>query len=708
MSKYFSRSDKKYFNRQKKIIVMAFGLTIRRRLWLCLLICGLSFSTAGAKERVLELSWSQDVHLMAPWMDVLEDPQGKLTWKDLHEPEYASRFYPVDTPALNFGLTSSVFWLRFRVANGTDGRGTVSFERIFDPGTAFPGRVRWALYDGPTGSLISANGLESADGDMVQLTITPASRLYYLRVHSDTGLILYPQFSTWRGVLEKKRLTALGFGLFYGIMTAVMVYNLLLFFSFNDLGYLWYVLHLVFTVLYFMGVNGLTEQYLLPGQPDLVGMLNRSFLSMMTATMALLTRTFLTTRDRTPLLDNILNGLFFLSCILAVLNPVMPARLINPVLSLLGVTLPPLIIMTSWKIFKKGFRPARLYMTAWGFFLAGALSFALIVSGNTAYTLSGFYAFQVGSAVSVVVLSLALGARIRTLRTERASFKKSMERVSMILNSVENGVFLIEPRSLTIREINRSAARLIGASRSEIIGLSCRSFIRSAHRKTCPVLGGMEKMHRREDHLMTALNDSLPVLMRAERIELEGRRLILNSFVDISDLKQMENKLKHLAATDPLTGADNRRSFFERGNSELLRAKRYCRPFSVIMADADHFKRVNDIHGHAVGDRVLKMLVKTGVENIRKTDRIGRIGGEEFGVILPEADIKTASGIGERFRHAVTRVRVESDQGEVAVTVSLGVAGFDHMDDTLDTILERADAALYKAKQDGRNRLVVG
>ncbi len=175
---------------------------------------------------------------------------------------------------------------------------------------------------------------------------------------------------------------------------------------------------------------------------------------------------------------------------------------------------------------------------------------------------------------------------------------------------------------------------------------------------------------------------------------------------DITKSKTMEAELKRLASTDPLTGADNRRSFLEKGAYELRRAKRYNHPFSFLMMDVDHFKAVNDAYGHQLGDQVLKQLVSESYKVIRVTDIFGRLGGEEFAVILPETNTDTALIVGKRLNQKLANIQIKSDQGRIRFTVSIGFAMFEKDEDTVETIMARADSALYKAKMAGRNCLL--
>ncbi|MGE4246007.1 MAG: PleD family two-component system response regulator [Parvibaculaceae bacterium] len=163
-----------------------------------------------------------------------------------------------------------------------------------------------------------------------------------------------------------------------------------------------------------------------------------------------------------------------------------------------------------------------------------------------------------------------------------------------------------------------------------------------------------------------------------------------------------------LAVTDPLTGLFNRRYMETHVNMLADNAANRGKSLSLLIVDVDHFKPVNDTHGHAVGDRVLKELSERIRRNIRSIDLPCRIGGEEFMVALPDTSADVAARIGERLREAVScrPFNVGAKDGPIGVTISVGVATLDDGADTLESILKRADDALYRAKREGRNRVV--
>lgn len=177
---------------------------------------------------------------------------------------------------------------------------------------------------------------------------------------------------------------------------------------------------------------------------------------------------------------------------------------------------------------------------------------------------------------------------------------------------------------------------------------------------------------------------------------------------DITQRKEAEEKLILLATTDPLTGLFNRRSFMEAMEQELGRFRRYGKAPALMMLDLDHFKRINDTHGHAGGDEVLQSFAGTLKEQLRETDLPGRLGGEEFAVLLPETGLESALRIAWRILNKVRSTPVQIQTVPVAFTVSIGVGVMLENDANPDAILARADAALYRAKNGGRDRVEAG
>jgi diguanylate cyclase (GGDEF)-like protein len=169
---------------------------------------------------------------------------------------------------------------------------------------------------------------------------------------------------------------------------------------------------------------------------------------------------------------------------------------------------------------------------------------------------------------------------------------------------------------------------------------------------------------------------------------------------------RLYNEIQQMAITDELTGLYNRRGLFELGQREVDRALRYNRPLTAIMADLDLFKKVNDTYGHQPDDDVLRGLAQICRGAVRDIDIVGRYGGEEFLVLLPESDLRNSIQIAERIRLRVAEASFPTQVGNLSITISLGVCELADNIQDLKSLIARADQALYNAKNAGRNRVV--
>jgi diguanylate cyclase (GGDEF)-like protein len=175
----------------------------------------------------------------------------------------------------------------------------------------------------------------------------------------------------------------------------------------------------------------------------------------------------------------------------------------------------------------------------------------------------------------------------------------------------------------------------------------------------------------------------------------------------IEQLKSSSDDLRRLATTDVLTGAFNRRYFLDRSADEIERARRYERPLCLCMLDLDRFKDVNDRWGHPAGDAVLIEVTNVCRRAMRSQDVFGRVGGDEFGALLPETVGSVASRVAERLRAQIAACSVVFAGHPIPVTVSIGVAGLRLAGDSLTELIQRADNALYRSKQEGRDRVTL-
>lgn len=176
---------------------------------------------------------------------------------------------------------------------------------------------------------------------------------------------------------------------------------------------------------------------------------------------------------------------------------------------------------------------------------------------------------------------------------------------------------------------------------------------------------------------------------------------------DITRQKTLQDELERIATTDSLTGINNRRQFFNLGETELYRAVRYGKDLSIAMIDIDHFKKINDTFGHNIGDECLKAIADCIGGSIRRSDIFARLGGEEFVIMMTETSLENAAALMDRLREKISRIRVPLDEGTCRFTASIGVAGYKPDITELTDLLHLADEALYESKDGGRNRVTV-
>ena len=201
----------------------------------------------------------------------------------------------------------------------------------------------------------------------------------------------------------------------------------------------------------------------------------------------------------------------------------------------------------------------------------------------------------------------------------------------------------------------------------------------------------------------------LQALLQARRwqwtaIALAGILLLLLGGLVVRQVARMRG-LREMAATDPLTGVANRRSIEQAGEEAIARSRATGLPLSALAIDVDHFKTINDNHGHPCGDQVLAKIAHACRDALRHFDLLGRTGGEEFMVLLPDTRLERALSIAERLRTTVAALEFEDIAAGLKVTISVGVAELDAGDEGLRELVGRADSALYRAKGNGRDRI---
>ena len=272
------------------------------------------------------------------------------------------------------------------------------------------------------------------------------------------------------------------------------------------------------------------------------------------------------------------------------------------------------------------------------------------------------------------------------------------------------------PKAIALLEESLGHCQEIGAGRKTFMCLNDLASVCKDAGDFKSALSYFEKYHEAKEAIFSEQAEfRVKSLEVSYKLKEANREKELYYLKNVALQREVEQRMKaqamaeHLAITDSLTGLFNRRQLLELAEREVVHATRYQRNLSLIIFDLDHFKRVNDTFGHAGGDRVLVAISRFVQSSVRKCDIIGRYGGEEFALLLPETSAQKALAMFERIRRSIEDMKIELDDAETSVTISAGIAEIDQRTPriSLSQLLDRADKALYTAKAAGRNQTKV-
>ena len=541
----------------------------------------------------------QSLHIESQ-LEILQDPGGMLTYQDVSSPPFSQEFEAIQEHIRDGGMAPSTFWYRFQVETSGSAAKPARLILVL-PSSFFQeldlfAPVKETADAHTSGPETGVKHYSEDDGlrSRFPAFVLPANLNYsepiYLRVQSRVLThSLWLKNQTERDRFQ--RFEYLFFGLIHGVLTAMLLYNLVLAIFLREKTYYTYCLYIACINVYVailvdwpVGL-GLSRQLLLDWV--LVFFAATYFFAMV------FTRLFLNTAGRLRCFDRLI--LLFMG--IAVLCPVMVLiglfSIGYLIANILGLVSPVVIMAAAARRWRQGYQPARYYLTAWAVLYCASIIFSASGLGLIDYNwLIASGSMGLGAAIESILLSLALAYRIRDLQAER------------------------------------------------------------------------QRLH------------------------------------------EQEQRLTELSITDELTGLYNKRWFTSKIASEMDHARRMDRPLSLIVLDVDDFKGFNDRYGHHQGNRVLSELGRVISRSVRSTDIACRYGGEEFSIIIPGVDKENASVTAERLRRGIQSMRILSDHGEnITVTISLGVARMRTGEDA-DTLFERADTALYQAKDKGKNQTV--
>jgi diguanylate cyclase (GGDEF)-like protein len=588
-----------------------------------------SFWPAPLSADSLRVDTQATQQTLAEHLEVLQDPSASLVLDDiLSMPDEA--FHRPGGNIGNYGFTSSAYWFRLKLDNPGQSR-----QKLLLIETPWLDNIQ--LYTPDAGSYrqrVAGDTLPFTARDydhqdfVFPLHLPAGTSTIYLRVQTDDPFMVPISLYTAEAFHQRDRKLAYYYGLFYGALLIMFLYNAFLYLSLRDNSYLFYCIYLLSFLLMNLSYNGFTYPLLWPDSPRLMNDFYPLMIYLFQVTGLLFAISFLQTRTRLPGLHRVLRGfVFLLLAALLITGLTRDHMLMNATAIYLVLIYAPLVAVAGFAALASGFRAARFFIAASLATLVGASVTAMTASGLLPYSFAAFHAAEFGILVDITLLSLALADRINIMHTEKEQAQQQL----------------------------------------------------IAHEQEAR-------------HNLHSANETLEQKVAERTRELEFAK----------ELAEMQ------ARTDFLTGLNNRHAFEETAVTEISRAHRYGHPLSLVVFDLDRFKEINDEYGHAAGDTVLFTVAQTARMELRDSDVLGRLGGEEFAVLLPGIGLEAGLTTAERLRIALEENAADYGDHDVPFTASFGVTALYESDRTLDSLLQRADQAMYRAKQQGRNRVCAG
>ena len=570
---------------------------------------------AGAGELVI--SDSVDYQYVHSSIEILEDKKGILALEDVTSGTASMGFHDAGEDYFGLGFTKSVYWYKFTLNNPYP----QSRVRILSLDAAWLDNVELYVAT-PAGAyerIVMGDQLPfeqrtiSHHHFLNKLVVPPGSTSYLLRVNTSDPFMTPITLRAPADFDEREWLQGVYYGMFYGGLLIMLLYNGIIFLSIRDRRYFFYCLYLAAFFLMNFSYNGFAYQYLWPDSPRWANYSYGLFINLFQITGMLFAFSFLNPRKRMPHMYSVMKGFLAFLIIAPPLTYLIGDRVFYNMVPIYSIFIySPLVALAGIVALLKGFRAARFFVLASLATLVGAFFSALTVSGFLPYSFLTFHAVEFGLLADMVLLSLAMADRI----------------------------------NLT---------------------------------------------HIKQEGIQQRAKDTLE-----QKVALRTQ-----------DLLEAKEEAERLARIDGLTGVANRRSFQEIAREEYTRAHRHNRDLAVIVFDLDHFKHINDSFGHQAGDLVINHAAKLATDAVREIDTVGRMGGEEFAILLPETDSGQAAEIAERLRDQMERSLVSDDGRETSYTASFGIAQVEDGDITTESALKRADMAMYATKNSGRNRVTI-
>jgi len=595
-------------------------------------------SLAPAHAETAFLNASDSGRGLNAHITLLADPRAELSIEDLQRPDVQTRFQPAEGKA-SVGQSPHPWWIRVSLQRES---GAPSLWWL-EVGSVTLKDLRLYLPDGNGG------WQERQSGELVRFAESrdhPYRRMlfklpelsdqqpltFYLRSHDPAGNS-FP-LKVWQ--LDALQEQAVGenlfLGLIYGVILAMLMYNLFIFLSLRDNAYFWYVMTTSGALLMILAMTGHGFQYLWPNGPVPFWLDRISIPALWGFSACRFTQTLLQTRQFVPWAHRLLTFALTLYVSAVLLNAFGWRAFGAWVFVALALTAIPASLWASFRRWRQGYFPALLYLLGFGVILGSVNLLLLRATGLVQPAPWNAHIFPLAVAAESILFSFALAYRIQILKQERATALEHAD----------------QEKTARLKQVQDSAEQL-----------------------------------------------SMAVEMRTAELAEANRHL-----------SEREVELKQVAFHDPLTELPNRRYLIERVEMALSDARRRDESIALLLIDLDHFKPINDSHGHDAGDLLLRALSQRLRDLVRSSDMAARLGGDEFAVLLTGPNVEQdAAQIAERLLHELSQPVPYRDVS-LAVTVSVGAAFFPRHAEGFSQLYKAADEALYRAKHQGRGNWV--
>lgn len=560
---------------------------------------------------------ASDIHFVedAQYLPVENPEYGAL--KRILSEEIQVQFKQPGPNGLSFGWVDSPYWIRLHVKQPLPAN--IDFLEI-----------PWPLLDNIDIYLLDKDKntlVHQQFGDHLKFSSRPifdtqfvmplpaskhSIRYIYLYIDTTSSLQVPIMFWETKDYLKHRSIYLSVQGLFFGVVLAMAIYNLFLYFSTRRIAYLYYVLFVSVFALLQLGLKGLGFQFFWPNMPAINDYSISTGGGFCLLFLTLFARSFLRLEEVKVL--SIISGLMLAVSIIFILSSlIVPYHLIIASLALSVILCAILVIAMGAYRYRQGLREARFFLVAWLGMVTGSIFYLMKQLGFLPINILTEHAMQIGWAFEVIMLSLALADRLNSLRAR-----------------IENTNIELE-----------------------------------------------QTVDQRTKELVTALDE----------------------------LGNANQRLSKISTTDKLTGLRNRHHFDMLLKGEIEASLHQKQTICLLLLDIDHFKRINDEWGHVAGDKALKFVSEQIRQEVkRKVDNLCRYGGEEFAIVLPNTSVEGAACLAEKIRKSLEHKSFTMDTQHLLITLSIGVASSDSVKNKdMDTLIQAADIALYKAKDDGRN-----